>query len=151
MRRPRDGWPAGGRDASFLLADTAIHLKEDTMTKAEEIFAQVEQLIASGTSKAEAFKQIAAARSQSVDTIRGQYYTHSRKATGSSRPRRRETTPEDALAAARTTLERAIAAIDREVEQAEVRVEEAKAEYEALKASAADKQQAIRERLEALS
>ena len=90
------------------------------MTKAQEVFEKVEALIASGTPKAEAFKQLAKEYGQPVNSIRGSYYQHTRPGNGEtgSRPRRRETTPEDALADARAALERAIASIDREVEAA---------------------------------
>jgi hypothetical protein len=71
---------------------------------------------------------------------------------GDSKPRtrRRETTPDDALADARAALERAIESIDREVEVAKTRAEEAQAEYDALKGSAAKRKKTITERLEAL-
>lgn len=123
------------------------------MTKAEEVFTKVEQLIAAGTSKADAFKQLAAEYGQPVNSIRGSYYQHTRPGNGgsNSKPRRRETTPEDALADARAALQRAIAAIDREVEAAKERANEAKAEYDALKASAGERKTAITKRLEALA
>lgn len=121
------------------------------MTKSQEVFEKVEQLIAAGESKAAAFKQLAADYGQPVDSIRGSYYQHVRaKSGGTGKPRRRETTPEDALADARAALERAIEAIDREVEQAKARADEAKAEHDALKASATERKAAIAGRLEAL-
>jgi hypothetical protein len=122
------------------------------MTKAEEVFTKTEALIAAGTTKADAFKQLASEYNQPVNSIRGSYYTFTsgKGSGGSSRPRRRETTPEDALADARAALERSIAAIDREVEAAAERAKEAKAEHEALKASAEQRKAAIAERLEAL-
>jgi hypothetical protein len=122
------------------------------MTKAQEVFEKVEALIVSGTPKAEAFKQLAKEYGQPVNSIRGSYYQHTRPGNGEtgSRPRRRETTPEDALADARAAFERAITSIDREVEAAKQRADEAKAEYEALKASAASRKEAIAKRLEAL-
>jgi chromosome segregation ATPase len=123
------------------------------MTKAEEVFTKVEALVAEGKSKAEAFKQLAEEYGQPVNSIRGSYYQHNRGkngGNGKSRPRRRETTPEDALADARAALERAIASIDREIETAKERADEAKREYDALKASASERKQAIQARLEAL-
>jgi hypothetical protein len=122
------------------------------MTKAQEVYEKVNTLMESGMSRPDAFKQVAAEYSQPVNSVRGSYYSFSRGATGSgnSRPRRRETTPEDALADARASLERSIASIDREVEVASERAAEAKAEHEALKASAAERKAAISERLEAL-
>lgn len=121
------------------------------MTKAQEVFERVEALVAEGLTKADAFKKLAADYGQPLGSVRGAYYSHtSGKGTG-SRPRRRETTPEDAVADARAALERAIASIDREVETAKERAAESKAEYEALKESAAARKEAIAKRLEALS
>lgn len=122
-------------------------------TKAEQIWDEVNEMIASGTSKAEAFKAIAEEQSRPVDSIRGAYYGHKRKIEGGTRPartRRRVTTPDDALADARAALERSLQAIDVEVEVAEDRAKEAAAEAKELKASAAERKQAISEKLEAL-
>jgi hypothetical protein len=123
------------------------------VTKAQEIYDQVNELVASGVEKSAAFRQLAEQASRPYDSIRGSYYSHKKKIEGGeSRPRtrRRETTPEDALADARASLERSIAAIDREVEVADERASEAVAEAKALKASAAERKKAITERLEAL-
>lgn len=123
------------------------------MTKAQEIYDKVNELVAGGVEKAEAFKQLSESLDRPYDSVRGSYYSHKTKIEGgksSSRPRRRETTAEDALADARASLERSIASIDREIETAKARAEEAKAEYEALKASAAERKQSIAEKLEAL-
>lgn len=125
-------------------------------TKAQEIYDEVEQRIAAGTEKADAFKALADETGRPYDSVRGSYYSHKKKLEGGepnarpSRTRRRETTPDDALADARAALERAVESIDREVEAAKTRADEAKAEHEALKASAADRKNAITERLEAL-
>jgi hypothetical protein len=122
------------------------------MTKAQEVYEKVNTLIEGGAERPDAFKQVAAEYRQPVNSIRGSYYSYSRGATGNGkgRPRRRETTPEDALADARAALERSIEAIDREVEAAGERAREATAEHEALKASATERKAAITERLEAL-
>jgi hypothetical protein len=122
------------------------------VSKAQEVYEKVNALMDGGMSRPDAFKQVAAEYGQPVNSLRGSYYSFSRGATGggSSRPRRRETTPEDALADARAALERSIANIDREVEVASERAKESKAEYEALKASAAERKAVISERLEAL-
>lgn len=125
-------------------------------TKAQEIYEEIERRIASGVDKADAFRALAEETGRPFDSLRGSYYTWKRKLEGGesaakpSRTRRRETTPDDALADARAALERAIGAIDREVETAKARADEARAEYEALKASAAERKQAITQRLEAL-
>ncbi len=126
------------------------------VTKAQEIYEEVEKRIATGVDKADAFKALAEETGRPFDSLRGSYYTHKRKLEGGepgskpSRTRRRETTPDDALADARAALERAVEAIDREVEAAKSRADEAGAEYEALKASAGDRKKAITDRLEAL-
>jgi hypothetical protein len=122
-------------------------------TKAEQIYDRVNELVASGVEKADAFKQLAEEAGRPYDSIRGSYYSHKKRIEGGEskpRTRRRETTPADALADARAALERAIGAIDKEVEAAETRATEAAAEAKALKASAADRKKAITERLEAL-
>jgi vacuolar-type H+-ATPase subunit I/STV1 len=125
------------------------------VTKAQEVYDRVEAMVAAGTDKADAFRQIAEEAGRPFDSVRGSYYSHKKKLEGGdsakpARTRRRETTPDDALADARAALERAIEAIDREVEAAKARSDEAKAEHDALKASAADRKKAITERLEAL-
>jgi chromosome segregation ATPase len=126
------------------------------VTKAQEIYDRIEAMVASGTEKADAFKHIAEEADRPYDSVRGSYYSHKKKLEGGepnakpSRTRRRETTPDDALADARAALERAIDSIDREVEAAKSRADEAKSEHEALKASAGERKQAITERLEAL-
>ena len=127
------------------------------VTKAQEIYDEIEKRVAAGTDKADAFKQLAEETGRPYDSVRGSYYSHKKKLEGGepnarpSRTRRRETTPDDALADARAALERAIQAIDREVEAAKSRAEEAKAEYDALKGSATERKKAISERLEALN
>jgi hypothetical protein len=122
-------------------------------TKAEEIYNRTHELMEQGMSRTEAFTSIAESEQRPKDSIRGAYYGHKKKLEGGEtkpRTRRRETTPEDALADARASLERSIQAIDREVEVAEERASEAAAEAKALKASAAERKKAITERLEAL-
>lgn len=122
------------------------------MTKAEEVFTKVEALVAKGKTKAEAFKQLAGEYGQPVNSIRGSYYAHtSGNGGGTARPRRRETTPETALADARAALERSIENIDREVANAAERVKEAQGEYESLKGSAEERKAEIAKRLEALN
>lgn len=122
------------------------------MTKAQEVFEKVNALMDGGMSRPDAFKQVAQEFGQPVNSLRGSYYSFSRGAIGSGkpRPRRRETRPEDALADARAALERSIVAISREVEAAEERATEAAAEAKSLKASAAERKATIAERLEAL-
>jgi chromosome segregation ATPase len=127
------------------------------MTKAQQVYERVEALIASGASKADAFKQLAREFDQPVNSIRGAYYQHTRKLDGgsgngrSSRPRRRETTPADAVEDAVALLRRSIERIDDEVATAEERAREARAEYEAMKASATDRKDAIEAKIAALT
>ena len=126
-------------------------------TKAQEVYEEIERRVASGVDKADAFKAVAEETGRPFDSLRGSYYSHKRKLDGSepgakpARTRRRETTPDDALADARAALERAIQSIDREVEVAQARVDEAKAEYEALRGSAKERKDEISKRLEALN
>jgi hypothetical protein len=123
------------------------------VTKAQEIYDEVEKRVAAGGEKADVFKALSDETGRPYDSVRGSYYSHKKRIEGGEskpRTRRRETTPDDALADARAALERAIEAIDREIEAAKTRADEAKAEHDALKASAADRKKAITDRLEAL-
>lgn len=121
------------------------------MTRAQEVYEKVNQLMESGTERPEAFKQVAEQLGIQVNSVRGSYYSYSRAGgNGKSRTRRRQTLPEDALADARATLERSLDAIDREVEASEEGAREAAAEAKELKDSAAARKEAISEHLEAL-
>jgi hypothetical protein len=126
------------------------------VTKAQEVYEKIEAMIASGVDKSDGFKQLSEETGRPYDSLRGSYYSWKRKLEGGdsdtklSRTRRRETTPDDALADARAALERAIQSIDREVEAAKSRAQEAAAEYEAIRGSADERKAAISERLEAL-
>ena len=121
-------------------------------TKAETIYSEVQELIASGVEKRDAFRRLAEQYSQPIDSIRGAFYARKRQIEGGggSRPRRRETTPADAVEQATATLRKAIEAIDREVEVAKERASEAAAEAKALAASAAERKQAIEAKVAAL-
>jgi rubrerythrin len=123
-------------------------------TKAESIFDRVNTMVEGGMSQADAFKQIAEEESRPLDSVRGSFYTGRKQREGDSTPkrtRRRETTPEDAVADARASLERAIHAIDNEIEAAEHRATEAAEEAKSLKETAAERKKAIAKRLEALT
>lgn len=120
------------------------------MTKAQETYERIEALITGGATKADAFRALAEETGKPVKSLQGSYYTHSRKVNGTSTPKRRETTPTDAVADATALLSRAIEAIDDEVEVARERAEEATAEYDALKASADERKQALAAKIEAL-
>ena len=124
------------------------------MTKAQEVYERIEALVASGLSKAEAFRQLEGELGQSAKSLQGAYYQHTRKLGGGNGPKRltrkRETTPADALDSAKAVLEEAVDSIDAEIEQAAERADEAKAEYEAMKASATERKQAIVAKIKAL-
>jgi len=120
-------------------------------TKAEQIWDEINRRVEAGTEKADAFRELAESYGQPTSSIRGAYYGHKRKIEGgSSRPRKRETSPADAVEAAKVALRRGIEAIDREVEAAEVRAREATAEAKALKGSAADRKAEIEAKIAAL-
>jgi hypothetical protein len=111
---------------------------------------KVNKLMDGGMSRPDAFKQVAQELGIKVNSARGRYYSYSQGATGKSRPRTRETTPEAAVEAARSSLERSIEAISKELEVADERAAEAAREAKALRDSADARRQAIEARLEAL-
>jgi hypothetical protein len=120
------------------------------MTKAEEVHQRIDALVEGGMQKADAFRTLSEETGKPVKSLQGAYYTHARRAgTGSSRPRKRETTPADAVGSAIAVLERALDDIDAEVEVAKERAAEAKSEYESLKGSAASRKQALQTKIEA--
>lgn len=122
------------------------------MTQAQKIHERVNQLMEGGMRRPDTFNRVAEELGIKPSSVRGSYYSFSRGATGNGkgRPRRRETTPEDALADARASLERSMSAIDREVEAADERAHESAAEAKALRSSADERKRAIAKRLEAL-
>jgi hypothetical protein len=122
-------------------------------TKAQVIYETVEEQVASGVEKSDAFKALADSSGRPYDSIRGSYYSHKKKIEGGEtrpRSRRRETTPETALEDARAALERAVENISKEVETAKERAQEAAAEYEDIRGSAEERRAEITKRLEAL-
>jgi hypothetical protein len=147
--------PAEGGPLFLLAAKPSTTSRRFTVSRAQEIRERIDAMVASGTERPEAFRQLSAELGIKFDSVRGAYYTAVKAASGGAertgKPRRRETTPEDAFADARATLERAIESIDREVEAAETRAKEANAEADALKKSSAERKAEITKRLEALS
>ena len=121
-------------------------------TKAEQVYDEINEMVKAGTKKADAFKALAEQYGQPVDSVRGAYYGHKRKIEGggSSRPRKRETTPADAVSQATATLRKAIEAIDNEITAADERAREAVAEAKALKASASERKAEIERKIAAL-
>jgi hypothetical protein len=157
VTRRGGGWLTARRKGRiFFCRALVIHYQEVTTvaTKAQEIYEKVNALMEGGMSRPDAFKQLAEEYKQPVGSLRGSYYSYPRGATGNdngkSRPRRRETTADDALADARAALERAMDSIDKEIETAKARSDEARAEYEDMKSSAKDRKDAIAAKLKAL-
>lgn len=126
-------------------------------TKAQQIHEAVSRLVEDeGLEQAEAFRRVAADSGLKYDSVRGAFYTARRAAEGGSattprRSRKRETTPEDAVASAVSALESAIGSIDAELELARLRAEEAQAEYEALQEASGPRIEAIRSKVAVLS
>ncbi len=120
------------------------------MTKAQEVYERVEALVASGTKKADAFRQVADELGQPFNSMRGAYYTHTRTLGQSTpRSRKRETTG-DPIEQATSVLTRAVESIDAEVAAAKTRVDEAKTEYEHLRDTAKERRAALAAKIEAL-
>lgn len=122
------------------------------MTKAQQVYERVEAMVAEGTSRADAFKQLARELGIQVNSVRGSYYSGRPDGTGGpKRSRRRETTPEDAVADALRVLEAAKDSIDSEVEAAKARAGEAAAEHKAMAEAAPKRKEEIQARIDALS
>jgi chromosome segregation ATPase len=122
------------------------------MTKAQEVFDKVEELVATGVKKADAFRQVADELGQPFNSIRGAYYTHTRSIGGTpGAARRRSTSTVDPVEQARAVLEEAIEMIDHEITAAKERVDEAKAEYDELRATAAERKARLQEKFDALA
>lgn len=127
------------------------------MTKAQQTYERVEALVAAGSAKADAFRQLAAEYGQPVDSVRGAYYTGRKQATGeTSAPRarrspKRETTERDAVERAIASLENSIADIESEVEIARERAEEAQRESEAIQSASGPRIETIRAKIAVLS
>lgn len=124
-------------------------------TKAQQIHEAVTRLVEQGSDQADAFRQVAEQTGLKYDSVRGAYYTARRAAEGGTpttrRSRKRETTPEDAIAAAVATLERSIEDIEAELEAAAERALEAQAEWEAMKATSGQKVEDIKAKIALLS
>jgi len=121
------------------------------MTKAQQVYERVEALVGEGSTKADAYVQVAGEFGLKPNSARGAYYQYTRRIRGGKpRSRKRETTTEDAVASAVATLEEAVDSIDSEIDAAKERADEAQREYEALEASATDRKQAIQAKIDAL-
>lgn len=122
------------------------------MTKAQEVYERVEALVASGVTKADAFRQLAEQYGQESNSIRGAYYAHTRSVGGGS-PKasgKRSSHPVDPIESATIVLEKAIAAIDGEISSAKAKADQAKADYEHLRDSAGERKAALQAKIDAL-
>jgi hypothetical protein len=120
------------------------------VTKAEQVYQRVEELVASGNKKADAFRQVAEELDQPFNSMRGAYYAHTRTLGGTpARPRTGETNG-DPIEQALGLLSRAVESIDTEVADAKERADDAKAEYEQLRDTAKERKAAIQAKIDAL-
>ncbi len=117
------------------------------MTKAQEVYERVEALVASGTRKADAFRQLGEELGQESGSLRSAYYTHTRTLGGST-PRARAT--HDPVEAAVIVLQKAIAGIDAEVQAAKNRADEAIAAHKQLRETAEAREKALQAKIDAL-
>lgn len=122
------------------------------MTKAQEVYEKVEALVASGTKKAEAFRQVADELGQPFNSLRGAYYAHTRSLGGtpSASSRRQTKIHSDPIEAATELLTWGLAAIDEAVEEAKERADQTAAEYKELRESAAPRKATIKAKIDAL-
>ena len=120
------------------------------MTKAQEVYERVEALVASGSKKADAFKQLATEYGQEVNSIRGAYYAHTRSGGNPSTRKRASKAPVDPIESATIVLQKAIEAIDNEIRIAKSRADDAKTDYEQLRDSAGERKAAIKAKIDAL-
>jgi molecular chaperone DnaK (HSP70) len=119
-------------------------------SKAQEIYERVEAVVKDqGITKKEAQVIVGKEFDMKPSSIRGAEY-QARKELGLTRTRVQETTPDNAVASAIATLEKARDAIDDEVDAAKDRADEAGREYKVLKDSAADRKAEIETKIEAL-
>ena len=121
------------------------------MTKAQEVYEQVEALVAQGVKKADAFRQVAEETNTPFNSLRGAYYAHTRTLGGTpSQPRKRAAGNGDPVEQAVRLLTTAVEAIDDEIAAAKERVDEAKAEYDLLRSTADERKAAIQAKIDAL-
>lgn len=117
------------------------------MTKAQEVYERVEALVASGTRKADAFRQVAEEYGQPQNSIRGAYYAHTRPKDPSSMGSR---SSRDPIESAVIVLQKAIEAIDGEIETAKKRADDAASNYKQLRDTAEERKTAMQAKIDAL-
>jgi chromosome segregation ATPase len=120
------------------------------MSKAQEVYEKVEALVATGLSKADAFKQLAEEYNQPVNSLRGAYYAHTSTLGGTPRSARKRKTEVDPVAEAVSVLEEALETVDDDVAEAKERADEAKAVYEHLRDSAKERKAELQAKIDAL-
>lgn len=120
------------------------------MTKAQEVYDKVEALVASGVTKAEAFKQLADEYDQPVNSIRGAYYAHTSTLGGTPRSSRKRRTTADPVDEALSALELGLMGVDDDVAAAKQRADDAKAEYEHLRDTAKERKADLQTKIDAL-
>ena len=120
------------------------------MTKAQEVYDKVEALVASGVSKADAFKQLADEYKQPLGSIRGAYYAHTSTLGGTPRSSRKRKNAADPVAEALEALEMGLLVVDDDVAAAKQRAEEAKAEYEHLRDTAKERKAELQQKIDVL-
>ena len=128
------------------------------MTKAQEIYERVNELVAQGSKKADAFRQVAEEYTQPFNSMRGAYYAHQRALTGDTPTGPRERTartrnkqPIDPVASATSILTDAITLIDEEIETASQKAEDAQAAYEQLLETAEERKTSLQAKIDALT
>ncbi len=119
------------------------------MTKAQEVYERVEALVASGTRKADAFRQVADEYGQPFNSVRGAYYAHTRT-LGGTHARVRKTQALDPIESATAVLEHALEGIDADIAAAKQRAADAEAEYKHLRDTAQERKAQITAKIEAL-
>jgi hypothetical protein len=120
------------------------------MTKAQEVYDKVEALVASGVSKADAFKQLAGEYKQPLGSIRGAYYAHTSTLGGTPRSARKRKNAADPVAEALEALELGLLVVDDDVAAAKQRAEDAKAEYEHLRDTAKERKAELQTKIDVL-
>jgi hypothetical protein len=122
------------------------------ITKAEEAYTAIGQLLENGMRLSAAIRQIVSETGRSEAAVRASYYNQRAKLGLKGSPRRdsHALSVEDAISEARQLLERALERIDREVEAARARMETAEAQYDSLKASADERRAELERKIAAL-
>jgi hypothetical protein len=140
------------RDQFRSACRTAIHPQGGAMTKAQEFYERVEALVASGASKADAFRELAREYGQEPNSIRGAYYAHTRSLGTTPRRSRgkQEAAAVDPIEAALSVLTKALEQIDNEIGIAKSRADDAKVAYEQLRGSAGERKAQIQAKIDAL-